>query len=227
MVDTQRFQLGPGPVDAVADVVLELAARHGGETNALQVATYLPLDVESVSRILDSLAEDYDLERIERNGLSVTRVDVPDDHQQVDIDDGEHLEDATQLMDNLTELKAEDDWDRKVRDQHALLQLAADADSSTIDLSHFTGRADIPSAKIQSILNDFGAEGYVECRFDEESDTLSYHFPPLSYPEPRMHKNLAILDDLDDSGYSRRRIQVGAAVALLLLVGILLIKFAF
>lgn len=225
MVDTQRFQLGPGPVDAVADVVLELAARHNGETNALQVATYLPLDVESVSRILDSLAEDYELERLERDGLSVTQVEVPDDHASVDIDAGEHLEDASQLMDNLTELKAEEGWDRKVRDQHELLKLAAEADSRHIDLSHFTGRADIPSAKIQSILNDFGAEGYVECIFDEESDTLSYKFPLLSYPEARLERNLAILDDLDDTGYSRRRIQVGVAVALLLLLGILLLKF--
>jgi hypothetical protein len=226
MVDTQRFQLGPGPVDAVADVVLELASRHDGETNALQVATYLPLDIESVSRILDSLAEDYDLERVEHNGLSVTRINLPDERTPVDIDAGEHLEDATQLMDNLTELKAEQDWDRKVRDQHAMLQLAGDADNPTIDLSHFTGRADIPSAKIQSILNDFGAEGYVECRFDEESDTLSYRFPPLSYPRARMERNLAILDDLDDSGFSRRRIQVGVAVAFLLLIGILILQFA-
>jgi len=225
MVDTQRFQLGPGPVDAVADVVLELASRRDGEVNALQVATYLPLDVESVSRILDSLAEDYDLERTERDDLSITLVDLPDDHQSVDIDAGEHLEDAGELFDNLTELKAEEGWERKVRDQHTLLQLAAAANGSTIDLSHFTGRADIPSAKIQSILNDFGAEGYVDRIFDENSDTLRYRFPTLSYPADRLERNLDILDNLDDSGYSRRRIKVGVAVALLLLIGILIIQF--
>ena len=52
MVDTARFQLGPYAVKVIGAVITAIGSEHA--TTAVEVATFVPLDLESVARILDS-----------------------------------------------------------------------------------------------------------------------------------------------------------------------------
>jgi len=227
MVDTERFQLGPQLIHTVSTVAAQVAQQHGGMASPLQVATYVPLDVDSVGRILEAVEEDYDLERIERDGICCfsfadpTRVlDEP-----IDIDGGEHLARLPDLENNLAALKSDDGWSRKVREQHDLLRIAAGADPRTVELPYFLSRTDIPSARVQSILNDFDAENYVEHDLDEEDDVLEYTFPELDYPEARHARNIEILEELDGNGRGHRIWLLLGAFALLLLIIVIVLRF--
>lgn len=230
MVDTQRFQIGPGLIQVVDQVATRVAARADGTISPMEVATYVPLDVDTVGRILESLEEEYALERIDREGMCLFRFNDESELREataepVDIERGEHLEDNPLFESNLAGLKSEEGWTRKVREQHELLRIAARSSGRTVELSHFTSRTDIPSSKIQSILNDFGAERYVESDVDEEADTLSYTFPAFDYSEERMERNLGILEELNGQEGTYRIWYVLGATTLVLVVLIFLIRF--
>jgi hypothetical protein len=229
MVDTERFQLGPHLIHTVTTVAGQLARRGDGEVSPLQVVTYLPLDVDSVGRVLEAVGEDYDIERVEEGSMCFFRFVDPEAvvDEEVDIDGGEHLADPSNLQNNLAALKSEEGWTRKVHEQHELLHIASRSDSATVELSYFLSRTDIPSARVQSILNDFDAEGYLNHEFDEENDILEYTFPPLDYPKGRHRRNLDFLDELDETDHSNRIWYLLGVFALILLGTIIAIRFYF
>jgi hypothetical protein len=85
---------------------------------------------------------------------------------------------------------------RKVREQHELLRVVANARFQRVELSYFTSRTDIPSARIQSTLNDLGASGHIFIDIDEEAGEVYYVFPSFSYPKARYTKNMSLLEEL-------------------------------
>lgn len=235
MVDTQRFRLGPDCVRFVGEVAAILARRHPDNlVHVLQVATYVPLDVDSVARILESYEEGDDVTRVQRDSISFFQFSDPDRHslRQLDLDKAEHLSEANLaempgLMRSLNALKTEDDWSRKVREQHELLRIISGAKHPTVELSYLTSRTDTPSARIQSVLNDFGAQGHIELHYDEDTDTLSYTFPPIDYPKDRFERNMALQESAEpiESTSPMWLIIVLATLALLAIV--VLIKLSF
>ncbi len=227
MVDTERFQLGPELIHAVTTVAAQVAVWHEEPVSPLQVATYLPLDVDSVGRILEAVEEDYGLERLERDGLCYFAFDDPDDilEAPLDIEGGEHLANLSNIENNLAALKSEEGWSRKVREQHDLLRIVAGADRPEVELSYFLSRTDVPSARVQSILNDFEAEGYVDHRVDEEDDLLEYTFPSIEYSEARHARNMEILRELDGRSRAIWIWLVFGTFALVLLITVIVIRF--
>ena len=227
MVDTERFQLGPELIHTVTVVAAHCAARGDKSVSPLQVATYVPLDVDSVGRILEAVEEDYELERTERGDICYFEFEDPEsiEDAELDVEAGAHLEETSNLQNNLSALKSDEGWSRKVREQHEVLRIAAKSDSPTVELSYFLSRTDVPSARIQSILNDFEAEGYVAHNFDEENDILEYTFPSFDYPDERHERNMAILEELDGTEHTFRIWLLLGAFALLLLVIVIVIRF--
>ncbi len=230
MVDTNRFKLGPECVRLVSEVAAILARRNDEHvTHVLRVATYMPLDVQSVARILESLEDgDGGVHRIQRDSLSYFEFADPDVYslRELDLEAGEHLEDTPGLMRTINALKTDEDWERKMREQHQVLRVAAGAKSHTIELAYFTSRLDLPSAKIQSILNDFGAEGHIQLHYDEDTDTLSYTFPPLDYPEERFKRNVSVQAEAEPNATTSPIWAIIALATLGLVVVIVLIKLS-
>jgi hypothetical protein len=228
MVDTERFHINPDCARFVFEVAASLARRGGDNTTqVLEVATYLPLDVDTVGRAMESLDEDPGVERIQEEEISFYRFDDPDQYslREFDLDAGEHLSDIDAgLTRTMNALKSEDDWAKKLREQHEILHIAAGARSRTIELSYFTSRSDIPSARVQSILNDFGAEGYVEIDYDEDTDTLSYTFPDLEYPSERFERNTRLVEHAEPTESSSPVWLVLLVSTIILLVVVLLIR---
>jgi hypothetical protein len=226
MVDTQQLQLVSPITRAVSSVAGRLAERSE-LVSPLQVVTYLPIDVDSVGRILETLEDAYDIERIERDKLCYFRVADPEalleKGGEIDLETGVQFWDVEGLMDQLDELKADEDWARRVHEQHDVLAIVAQAEERVVDLAYLLSRSDIPSAKIQSILNDFEAEGYIEHQFEDDSDALEYEIPEIDYPRERHNRNLSILEELDGTR-QRYRIWliVGICVVVLLVVIVLL-----
>lgn len=228
MVDTQRFRIGPHCVAFVADVTATLAAQGQGEVSALLVATYIPLDVESVARILDSLEEEESVHRVQKgNGVCFYEVDELEPRRKWDLDAGEHLEDCPGFMRNLDALRQDADWLRKTREQHEVLRIAANTKKSTLELGHFTRRSELPSAKIQSILNDFAAEGYVHVDYEDEATAIKYTFPAFAYPNDRYERHMTILDELASRPAKSQRYWVAVVlVAALILAFVILAKLS-
>lgn len=229
MVDTERFQLGPELIHRVTTLAACVAVDRDGEVSPLQVATYLPVDAESVARVLESVGDDYDIERIERDGICYfrfadARSRAPSD---LDLESGDHLEDVDALENNLASLKSENGWSRKVREQHELVRLAGEADERTLELSYFLDRSEVSGARAQSILNDFGAEGYVDHEFGEEDDdeALEYTFPDLDYPEERFETNMELLDELGEADASNGAWAWIGVVAFVLLIVVIVLRF--
>lgn len=231
MVDTQRFKLGPNCVRLVSEVAAILARRDDEHiTHVLEVTTFLPLDVGSVARIMESLEGDEGgVQRIQRKSLSFYQFEDPDLYslREIDIDAGEHLDEDAALMRTINALKTDEDWERKVREEHEILRAAAKAKSQTVELTYFTSRLDMPSAKVQSILNDFGAEGHIELHYDEDTDTLSYTFPELDYPEERFERNMSMQESAEPKASASPLWAIIALAALGLLVVLVLIKLSF
>jgi hypothetical protein len=232
MVDTNRFKLGPNCVRLVSEVAAALARRHDeGIVHVLQVTTYLPLDVQSVARILESLEDDEGggVQRIQRETLSYFQFSDPDvfSLRELELEAGEHLDDTQALMRTINALKTDDDWERKVHEQHQVLRVAAGAKSQTVELTYFASRLDLPSAKIQSILNDFGAEGHIELHYENDTDTLSYTFPEFAYPKERLARNMSFQAKVEPA-VSTSPIWAIIALATLVLLGVIvLIKLSF
>ena len=198
MVDTQRIQCAPRCVAGVAEVAA-LCASHdpSHRTHVLHVAGYFPLDVESVSRMLEALTEREGV-TFEQDRLSYLHIDDPERFhlRDVDLERGEHLDTNPSLLKHLSELRSDEAWLRKVTLQHELLRIAAEARQRTLELSYFTSRMDLPSARIQSVLNELSAEGHILVELDEDDQTLRYTFPPLSYPKARWARNMQVLESL-------------------------------
>lgn len=231
MVDTNRFKLGPGCVRLVSEVAAILARRsEDNVTHVLEVTTYVPLDVQSVARILESVEESEGggVRRIQRGTLPYFEFEDPDVYslRELDLDRGEHFEDVQGLMRTINALKTDQDWERKALDQHQVLRVAAGAKSPTVELSYFTSRLDLPSAKIQSILNDFGAEGHIELHYDEDTDTLSYTFPEFDYPDERFARNMSLQAEAEPKASNNPIWAIITLATLGLLVVIVLIKLS-
>lgn len=228
MVDTERFHINPDCARFVTEVAASLA-RRGGEnmTDALEVTTYLPLDVDSVGRILDSIEDESGVERVQRGEIAYYRFEDPDLYslRELDLDAGEHLEDMDAgLWRTMNALKSGEDWSRKVLEQHQIIHIAAGARDRTVELSYFTSRSEISSAKVQSVLNNFGAEGFVEIDYDEDSDTLSYTFPELNYPTERYDRNKSLVERAEPSQSNSPVWLVLLVSTILLLAVVLLIR---
>lgn len=205
MVDSQKLRTIPEGVRLVSEVAAILARRNGGTTHVLEVASYFPIDVDSVQRILEGLEGLEGVRRVQRDSVCYYEIQNPDifSLREIDVEKLEHLDEAAAFMRAVGSLRRDDEWVRKVREQHELLQVAAGARSRTIELSHFTSRTELASAKIQSILNDFGAEGYIHVLFDEKSDTLNYVFPEFAYPRNRYEQLVSLLERVEPATDSR------------------------
>ncbi|MBA2662554.1 MAG: hypothetical protein H0U74_09690 [Bradymonadaceae bacterium] len=224
MVDSQRLRSVPEGIQLVSEVAAILSRSHGGTTHVLEIVSYFPVDVDSAGRILEGLEEFQGVKRVQKDSICYYELENPDlfSLREIDIEKEEHLDDAAGFMRALSTLKKDEDWVKKVREQHELLQIAAGAKSRTIELSHFTSRSDIASAKIQSILNDFAAEGYISISYDENNDTLNYTFPQFAYPKRRMQHNLSLLERVETKNPVRPTLWLYVVVAAIILLGIII-----
>jgi DNA-binding MarR family transcriptional regulator len=194
MVDTARFQLGPKSVQVVGGIVTEIGRTR--PTHALQVATYLPLDIESVARILDSLeAEEVLGSSDDTRGFKRIKLRNPEEYAQWAklAHTGEHLEDPA-LKRNLVALRSDSDWCRKVRDQHRLLRAASILGTDTT-LDALATEAEVPPSRVRSVLGDLEAEGYVQTHADD--DTVHVYLPDVGYPAERYRRNEALLTEVE------------------------------
>lgn len=195
MVDTERFHLGPHAVQAVGGIVTAMGRNR--DTHALEIATHIPLDIESIARILDALeAEGIVAVHIDDRGLkhiTVRREDYADIAERVRR--GEHLDDAG-LTRNLVALRADPEWVRKVRDQHRVLRAITSLGPKT-DLDHLVSASDVSAARVRTLLGDLETEGYAITEYDEADDVLHVEIAPIAYPKDRFERNLAIIADVE------------------------------
>lgn len=228
MVDTQRFNITPDCARFVLEVAAGLSRRNPQHlTQPLEVTTYLPLDAESVTRALESTEGDSRVSRVVRGEIVYYQFHDPDTYslREFNFEECEHLDHVEQgLTRTMNALKSQMSWSKRVCEQHELLHIAASASGPKVELSYFTSRCEIPSARVQSILNDFGAAGYIELDYDEDSDTLSYTFPPLDYPSKRLSRNLLLIERAEPKESSSPIWLILLLATVILLVIILLIR---
>lgn len=220
MVDTQRIQNAPQCVSGVAQVAASRArddAHH--RTHVLDVTTFFPLDIETIARMLEDLCDRPDINAIEHEGLSYVVVDEPDAYnlRMLDMESGEHLTSNTSLLKHLSVLREDTRWMRRVRDQHELLHIAAEASSRALEPAYFTSRTELPSAKVQSLLHDLCASGHV-LRQTEPDGSHRYLFPELTYPKARLTRNMELLSQLEPVSFRSMTYVVFAAATLLIMV---------
>ncbi|MEZ4460750.1 MAG: hypothetical protein R3E66_13680 [bacterium] len=217
MVDTQRFNIGPAAVRITSVVAHELARRHG-KVAVLQVVPYVPLDVDSVARILESLDDLSSTHRIQgEDGIDYYTFD--DTTGAVDLEAGAHLQEQPNFARNVSSLCDDADWSRKARAQHVLLQLIATSTRKTFSCDFLASRSKLPTSKIQSALNDFVAQKYAHMVVDE--DEALYIFPDLSYPPDLLARNLQALAPSEESGRTNRFwwfVAIAAAVVLIIVL---------
>lgn len=226
MTDSQRLRTVPEGIRLVSEIAGELASRHElGRTSVLAVATYLPMDVDSVARVFEGLEEIAGVERVQEGERTVYELDGVERFapRGVGIDDPTYLEEARMFLRAVGSLKQDREWVRKVREQHELLQIAAGAKKQVLELSYITSRSDMPRARVQSLLNDFDAEGYVESEVDEEADQIFYIFPRLEYGKERFERNMALLEEAEPPARSRVSLWVVLAVCAVVLLGIVIL----
>lgn len=195
MVDTERFHLGPHTVQAVGGIATALGADR--PTHALEIATQVPLDVESISRILDALEAEGIVEfYVDDDGLKRVRVLQPEPYREIaaTVRGGTHIEEPG-LVRNLAALRADPEWCRKVRDQHRVLRAVTSLGPKT-DLERLVSASDVPSARVRSLLGDLETEGYVLTEYDVGTDVMRVRFPPITYPKARFERNTAMLTTL-------------------------------
>lgn len=222
MVDTQRFNLGPGAVGVVSTVARELARRNG-RTSVLEVTSYLPLDVDSVARIMDSLEDDDDTTRHQADdGICYFEFEATENAGAVDIDSAEFITRSAAFTKNLASLRNDQDWTRKVREHHELIYRASRSRSSTNELTFFTSRCEISRARIQSIFNDFASQGHASVEI-EDDDEVSYGIPDFEYPEDRYRRNIGVVEELETRTSFQTAwiaIAIGAAILLAIIIGL-------
>ena len=198
-IDTQKIQAAPRCISGIAEVAATLARADTDHlTHAVEITTCFPLDVETVGHMTQGLSERPGIDHIQASGISYLYIERPDDYnlRQLDLNEREHLDSNTSLIKHLSELRANTQWVRKVREHHDLLRVVAASSMSRFELSYFTSRLDIPSARIQSTLNDLGASGFIHIDLDEEAQKIYYVFPEFDYPKARYSANMNLLDNL-------------------------------
>ena len=221
MVDTQRIQNAPQCISGVAQVAaLRAKDLSQGQVHVLDVVTYVPLDVETVSRMLESLTDRDDIAQVQAGDFSVIDFEDPQGFytRPLSLDDQEHLTENPSLLKNLSQLRQDDGWVRKVQIQHDLLRLVAKSKKKRVDIEFFTRQCDWPSVKIQSTLNDLNADGHIVMEIDERADKVFYTFPPFEYPKKRYQNNMTFLEDLPTPASSRIIVLSVLAVLLALAV---------
>lgn len=217
MVDTQRFHLGPHAVQAVGAIATAIGS--GRATNALEIATYVPLDVESIARILDSLEDEEILvaEQIEDGFKQIELVDATEYQAQAKlVHSNQHLDDPN-FVRNLVALRADADWCRKVRDQHRVLRAIATVGSHT-NLDRLSEAADVPPSRVRTVLGDLEAEGYAKT--STEDHQLLVEMPELEYPPDRFSRNEQLLSHVETRAAPIHRfwwVVLGVAAVLLIL----------
>jgi hypothetical protein len=220
MVDTTRFQVSPEFAVLVAEVAAQLAASRDDDTvSVLELTTYFPIDVERLGRVIESIdEEDGTISAQQRDGINLYQFDEPAKYikSNYELSQPEYLENSG-LYESLETLITKEQWVRKLRDQHELLLLMAEADESQLDLSYFVSRLDMSSAKIQSLLNDLDAECYIRSDYDEETDTLRYNVPMFEYPRERFNRNIEFVSKLDRASEAKPVWSVIVISALVLL----------
>ncbi len=225
MVDTHRLQTTSGGMLVVAELTGRLARRSEGVTSVLEVATYLPMDVESVARALEGVETLDDVEEIEQRGLkryAVSNGGLVRGGRARDESEEALVEDSQEVSRTVGALKENGHWLRTVREQHELLHLVAKSGKEVVELSYLEGRATVSRARIQRLLNDFDAAGYIEVEYDEDVGELSYRFPPLEYGEGRWKRNMEAIDEAEPPVSSKRSLwgalAIFAAVILVIMI---------
>lgn len=228
MADSQRLRTTEAGLRLVSAVAARLAERGDETVSVLAVTTYFPVDVASVARVFEGLEELDGITRVERGPLTVHHIEDPEQLivDDIDIEDEDFLAGETSFMKAVGALKRDADWSGRVRGQHQLLQIAAGADQREVELSYLTSRADMSRARVQSLLNDFDAQGYVGVEVDEEVDAISYEFPTLDYPSERFERNMQLLEEAEVPARSRVSAWVLLAVfAVMVLIAVILLRF--
>ena len=211
MVDTQRFNLGPGCVKVVTEVANALTARHG-KTSVLAVASHLPLDIDSVARIMDALQE-MDHTTMEVGEDHINYYIVQDADEPVDLNTDAYIEDNVPFKKNLEILRADEDWIRKVRNHHEILRAAAKSNDPDISLDSLVTATGLPKPKLQSILNDLASQSIVYFDLSESDDAMKFRFPKFGYPSKRYDRHLEVMDDLEAREHGRGAWIVVAIIA--------------
>ena len=229
MSESQRLRTTADGLRLVSEIAGELARRGGGQTSVLAVTTYFPMDVDSVARVFEGLEEIEGVERVEQGPLTIYEIHDAGRFAQedgVDLDDPEFLRGAPGFLRVVGVLKRDQEWLQKVRRQHELLQLLAEADERVVDLTYLTSRASMSRAQIQSLLNDFDAAGYIGVEFDEDVDKLRYTIPQLDYPQERLERNMRRLEEVDPPARTRFSLCVLlAVVAVIVLIVVMLFQW--
>ncbi|MFU8805285.1 MAG: hypothetical protein ACNA8W_15840 [Bradymonadaceae bacterium] len=225
MADSQRLKSVPEGIQLVSEVAAVLARRHEGRTHVLEITTYFPMDVASIGRILEELEAIDGVNRVQDDGICYHEIEKPDlfSLREIDIEKQEQLVEAPAFMRAVSTLKKDEDWVKMVREQHEILHIAAGAKHRSVELSYLTSRTEIPSAKVQSILNDFGAEGHIRIQIDEDSDSLVYTFPEMLYPKQRFQNNLQILEEVQAQPPVRISLWIFVAVSAIILLAIVIL----
>lgn len=219
MVDTQRFNIGPATVQVVSRVAHELARRNG-RVAVLQVLPFVPVDVDTVARILESLDELPSTSRIQDvDGIDYYTFSDP--MPPVNLEDGEHLKDQTGFVRNLRSFSDDAEWVRRTRAQHSLLSFVASSPRPHFTCELLASRCKVPGSKVQSALNDFVSQKHVHMN-ENDADEVLYVFPKIIYPPNRLESNLKVLAPAEETGRVSKHWWLAAIAATAVLVIVLL-----
>lgn len=224
MVDSQRLRSTPEGIRLVSEAAAELAHRGDGRTSVLATATYFPVDVDSVARVFEAIEAIDGVERIQEGTLTLYEIEDSDRFARPgpDVSQASFIHDSSGFVRALATLKGDAEWVRQVQAQHQLLRIVADSGRTTLELSYLTSRTQMSRARVQSLLNDFDAQGFLHVEVDEEMDKIRYVFPPIDYPAARFDQNMALLEDVDPPVPSRSRSWIALAVVALIILGIVI-----
>ncbi len=191
MVSTERFQLGLHAVQAVGGIATAMGRNR--DTHALELATHIPLDIESISRILDALDAEGVVEITSHEGEFKRFTVVKDDYESVSqlVRSGDHLRNPG-LVRNLMALRSDPEWVRKTRDQHSIIRAITSLGPKT-NLENLVGACGVSGARVRAVLGDFETEGYAVTVYLEDEDTLKVELPPTTYPKDRFARNMEML----------------------------------
>jgi len=199
----------------VSRVAHELARRHG-KVAVLQVVPYVPLDVDCVARILESLDELPSTVSIQGDD-GIKYYTFKDKMPETRIEAAAHLEESTSFGRNVKNLCDDPHWSRRARAQHTLLALVAGSSRSRFSCDFLASRTKLPLSKIQSALNDFVAQNYVQMQMGD-GDEAAYVFPKIEYPSLLLDANLGLLAPASESGRVRKLWWLLALAATIVLI---------
>ena len=186
MVDTQRITSTSLIAVSVGEVAGALAATHPERlVHTFEVASFFPLDVESVERVMHCLEGHYQLDQVRRDGLGYWAFLEPSEIDAGAVRRylrGEHLEPSGQLMRQLAALARDDEEYRRTRDQHELLRLVGELDDRCVAFSRLIHGNAMTSARLKSLLNDFVAVGHGSRRGRRGAGRPALHLPPGGLP---------------------------------------------